>query len=158
MELQLRSCWLLSLPLALLAASLATGCCGTSSESDNTRRDEVLERFFTPEAVSVLNDVPLTYGHVGSTLGFSVGDDLGSELISAATGNGCGRQVIIAPAMSFVADDIELSGTVEVDDWVILHEYVHQADYSGLILRDVFREAYQQLRRDPPYQPTFRTS
>src|SRR5690606_31015379 len=63
------------------------------------------------------------------------GDDFGSRLLSVFSGFGNRRQVII-------------SQDSPAEDMLILHEYVHQADYFGLIDKSLFRERYAILRQD----------
>lgn len=103
----------------------------------DARRDEVLDRYFTEEAAEILNDVPLNEGQVNLSGSFAVGDDWGSQLASWVYGNGAFRQVLIQASS---------------DEFNILHEYVHQADYSGLIDRELFRTRLKQLRADDAYR------
>ncbi|UCE61635.1 MAG: hypothetical protein JSU63_07780 [Phycisphaerales bacterium] len=93
-------------------------------------RDEVLDRYFTEDAARILRYVPLSEGTVNVAAGFSVGPDWGSRLASAVFGNGGERQVLIVET---------------VGELVVFHEYIHQADYFGLIDRELFASRYEQL-------------
>ncbi len=115
------------------------GCpspCDSVSPAMDAWRDEVLERYFTEEAIAVIGDVPMRYCDLGGGWSMAVGDDWGSRLASVAAGCGCCRQVVLSEW---------------ADDYTVVHEYVHQADYEGLIPRGLFEERYGQLRADPLY-------
>lgn len=121
--------------LALLTGLLAlTGCVAT--RPDNLRRDVVLQDFFTPDAVKELETIPLYYGHLEGFCGLAVGDDLGTRVAGVLLGFGNRRQVILG---------------YDCDDLALFHEYVHQAQYSGLIDTGLFRERVSWLFNDPFY-------
>jgi len=103
----------------------------------DARRDEVLEKYFTEEAARILSRVPLNEGTVNFSGGFAVGFDWGSRLASWWYGNGGFRQVLIAET---------------ADEFVIFHEYIHQADYSRLIDRELFEARLEELRADDQYR------
>jgi|GEM_PF-3725787 len=124
----------LALPLSLLAG------CGQYAPGPgklDSRRDAVLAAYFTEEAEEILRVVPLNEGTVNRAAGFAVGDDWGSQLASWVYGYGAFRQVLIAPS---------------ADECTIFHEYVHQADYSGLIDRQEFNTRVEQLRAEVGYR------
>jgi len=116
----------------LLAAS-----CATVPPPDHTRRDAVLEEYFTPEAARILRQVPLHYGGAQGFGGVAIGDDTGSRLLGFFQGFGNRRQVIL---------------NFRSDDMTVFHEDIHQAQYSGLIDERLFRERYERLKRDPHYE------
>jgi hypothetical protein len=124
-----------NLALCAVAGATLAGCPCPPEGLYNERRDEVLPRYFTPEALEVIGDIPMNPGSPNGAIGFAVGDDWGSRLVSAACGYCDQRQVLIY--------------TEAVPERVIFHEYVHQADYSGLISRSLFRERFLMMESDP---------
>jgi hypothetical protein len=129
-------------PWAALSAIVVFGGAGCPSPCDsvspalNAWRDEVLATYFTEEAIAVIGNVPMRYCHLGGGWSMAVGDDWGSRLASVAAGCGNCRQVVLSEW---------------ADDYTVVHEYVHQADYAELISRDLFEERYGQVRGDPLY-------
>ena len=105
-------------------------------QSDDERRDRILDAYFTDEACEVLCQVPLRYVEIPGFSGLSVGDDWGSRAAAQFWGLADERQVAIHP---------------DHGDHTILHEYIHQADYEGFISRDLFRQRFAWLRSDPVY-------
>ena len=125
---------LLGMALALLVG------CGAQIAGPGTYdevRDDVLDRYFTEEAAQILREIPLNQGTVNLAGAFAVGPDWGSRLASWVFGNGCHRQVLV---------------TSSPDELIVFHEYVHQADYSGLIDRQAFAEQYARLKADDEYR------
>ena len=128
----------LSLLLGMALAPLAG--CGTQAAGPGTFdeiRDGVLDRYFTEEAAQLLREIPLNQGAVNLSGAFAVGPDVGTRLASWIYGNGCHRQVLV---------------TASPDEMIVFHEYVHQADYSGLIDREAFAEQYDRLKADEEYR------
>lgn len=120
---------------------LATGCPLLSVSrfpSDDARRDAVLSAYFTEEAIEFLGTIPLRYGKLPGGCAVAIGDDWASRSLAIALGFGDERQVIVDPECA-------------EDDLLIFHEYIHQADYAGLLSRRLFHERFARLRRDPAY-------
>lgn len=76
-------------------------------------------------------------------MGVLGGDDWGSRSLAAAFGYGSERQVLL-PYKECDLHDLWI-------DLLIFHEYVHQADYEGLLSRALFDERLEQMRNDPDY-------
>ena len=125
--------------LAVSALLPMIGCGGPAPSDPDLieQRDEVFARYFTEEAIEVLARVPIRTGSVNGQIAFSVGDDFGSQLAALAFGNLPIRQVLV--------------GEEGVSDFILFHEYLHQADYSGLIERASFLDAYEQLEQDSEF-------
>ncbi len=122
---------------------LVTGCIPTSPDDATleTCRDDVLDALFTPDAAAALREVPIRHGSINGSVGFSAGNDWGSQFVSGLYGNGFCRQVLLGPG---------------ADAYTVFHEYTHEADYSGLISRTFFEERLEQLLADPDFGPTAR--
>jgi len=105
----------------------------------NERRDQVLQKYFTPESIAKLSTVPLRVGESGAQAygGLSVGNDIGSRIAAFWWCYPWERQVLVTHPQPV--------------DRVIFHEYVHQADYFGLIPREAFVAALARLKEDPAY-------
>jgi hypothetical protein len=110
--------------------------CATVSPPDDLRRNAVLEKYFTSEAGRMLRHVPLRYGTLPGYGGIAIGDDPAMRLLSYVQGFGNRRQVILSE---------------NFDDMTLFHEYIHQAQYSGLIDTAFFLERYSMLTQDPRY-------
>jgi hypothetical protein len=121
--------------VACLLLLALTGCPIERQPLDE-QRDRVLEAYFTEEAIAVIGDIPMYTADLAGSGGFSIGDDWGSRLISSFLGYGGERQVLISEGAS---------------DRTVFHEYLHQADYAGLLSRDLFDERYAILREDETY-------
>lgn len=114
---------------------IVSGCSPAAYVEDNANRDRVLDQHFTAEAARSLKAVPLRVGPLAENIaGLAVGDDIGSRLIAFTFGYPMENQVIIAPG----------SG-----DRTIFHEYVHHADYLGLITRQAFAAGAMSPDLDP---------
>jgi hypothetical protein len=127
------ACWAAFFVLGL------TGCGAPLSEHVQ-RRDHVLGAYFTDDAAAVLTGVPLRTTPAVSNRyrGIAIGDDFLTRAASILLGLGNARQVVV------VAKFLD-------DDGLIIHEYLHQADYSGLIDRKLFLERFHLLKTDPEY-------
>lgn len=112
-------------------------------------RDELLSLLFTPQAVADLVFVPLRFGNVNDASAFASGNDFGTLLASAVYGNACERQVLVNP-QGYSSNTCE-EDRVRVDPLILFHEYVHQADYSGLISREEFHNQFAKMLEDPEY-------
>lgn len=123
----------------VLAAMTTTGCRVRLADQD-LRRDEVLATYFTDEAAEVLGAIPLrsVAGNNTKYRGIAIGDDPLTRLWGVMLGLGDERQVVVS--------EHHLD-----DDGLIVHEYLHQADYSGLIGRRVFLEQFTTLKSDPAH-------
>ncbi len=130
-----------SVTIALLIATLlsVTGCSQRIADRQE-RRDEVLAKYFTDEAATVLASIPLRSisGNETKYRGIAIGDEPITRLWGVILGLGDARQVVVS--------DEHLD-----DDGLIVHEYLHQADYSGLIDRRAFVDQFAVLRTDPDH-------
>lgn len=136
--------------LLCLTCPVVWSCCPApqANEGLNQCRDEVLALLFTQQARDIIESVPIREGDVNGSGGFAAGDDFGSQFISYLYGNGCGRQVLVRLGGAS-ARDIGRGYVVRAS--LVFHEYIHQADYSGVISRDLFRRRFQRLLEDPGY-------
>lgn len=125
-----------------LALAIVTQGCATTGPTDQFRRDRTLREYFTPEARAVLRHVPMHYGELPGFDGFAIGNDPGTRLAGMILGFGNRRQVVV---------------DADCDGLTIFHEYIHQAQYSGLIDTRLFLERYERLRQDPHYARIPRT-
>lgn len=110
----------------------------------NDTRDEILPNAFTDEAITSIGDVPMyqiEFPGFGGAL--SVGNDWGSRAVSAIGGYGNERQVLMNVFFLPQSNSYQL---------IVVHEYVHQADYEGLISRDLFRKRIFRMIADPAYE------
>jgi len=132
---------------AILVAVVLSGTqCDQAQKTDlNGWRNRVLPQYFEQPAVGELETVPMFYAENLNFGGFAVGDDWGSRLLSVYYGLGNMRQVILA----ILESDYPIAGRS-----LIFHEYIHQAEYSGLISRSLFKERLEQLRGDTAYAQT----
>ncbi len=120
--------------LTIVSVVALSSCSPQPFVEDNETRDRVLERYFTPEAREILGKVPLRVGELDTLGGLAVGDDIGSRIMGLYLGYPWERQVIVVDGSP---------------DELIFHEYVHQAEYSGLI---TIRELLGTLAL-PDYDP-----
>lgn len=126
--------------VSALGSCLILGCsCRKDFVEDNEIRDEVLQKYFTPEAVERLSQVPFRIGDFDINIGngLSVGNDLGSQLAASLSGYPWGRQVILKPSFA--------------TEYWIFHEYMHQAQYSGFVSRREFNDVFRRLKDDSEY-------
>ncbi|MFC1691417.1 hypothetical protein ACFL0W_04510 [Nanoarchaeota archaeon] len=125
-----------------------------SRQSDKIKissEDDVLDKYFTEEAKNVLKDIPvfITYTNHISFFGFSPDNDLISSLGGWFTSGHYGRQVCIN--QEGVRDESKISIDEEVLQLYLVHEYIHQAQYAGLIDQEAFNKAYERLLCEKSY-------
>lgn len=120
--------------------TIATAGCNVKLTDQQPRRDEILATYFTSDAAQVLDDIPLrsVAGNTTKYRGIAIGDDPLTRLCGILLGLGNERQVIVS--------EQHLQ-----DDGLIVHEYLHQADYSALIPRLAFLEQFAALKADPEH-------
>lgn len=131
---------------ACLVVVVLTGCPQPDKVSLNGLRDQLLPLLFTSDTLAVIGDIPLYQGSFDLSDTIAVGDDIGSRLASIASGYGNERQVIIGLVERGPSDPWS-----DFEAVLVLHEYVHQADFSGLISHDLFEERLQRMRDDPEF-------
>lgn len=129
----------LSIALGITCFLGVTSCKHTLTDQ-HVRRDEVLGRYFSDEAAEALASVPLRSiaGNPTKYRGIAIGDDPLTRLWSVILGFGDARQVVVS--------EHHLD-----DDGLIIHEYLHQADYSGLIDRRLVLAQFALLKADPEH-------
>lgn len=131
--------------VAVMVAAATVGCPRIELVSLNAIRNAVLPDYFNEAALDAIGGVPMYEGNLGpggGCGGLAVGDDWGSRALSAALGNGHRRQVIIS--------------CPNPDEYLVLHEYAHQADYEGLISRELWAERFARMETDP--NPAYRAA
>jgi len=129
--------------VSALSLIFSVGCAPQEKWPLDDVRDEVLQAFFTPKAVNAIGNVPMYMGEIGEGWALSVGNDWGSRLLAWAYGYGNERQVLMP-----------YYGELPREPWVdflTFHEYIHQADYEGLLSRELFASRFEQMRNDPSF-------
>lgn len=132
----------IALVLAILNLAF-TGCTPQQKIPLNDLRDDILPAFFTDDAIAEIGQVPMYSGSINEYWALSVGNDWGSRALAAVYGYGCERQVL----MPYSLDEPH-------ENWLDLltfHEYIHQADYEGLLSRELFASRLERMRDDPDY-------
>lgn len=116
-------------------------------ESLNACRDALLAAAFTPDAAAVLRNVPLRYGEVAGIAAYATDDAPLSRIICAAFGNGFADGVLLSRAAAPSCSE----GGPLVPSFTLFHEFLHEADFHGLIDRELFRSRFMQMSEDPAF-------
>ena len=132
----------------LFGLALSFGCEPPPQDAElNACRDALLTMAFTPEATAALSDIPVRYGEVPGAIAYATSDDPLSVIIPAIFGNGFADGVLL----SHGAAPSCAEGGPLVPAFTLFHEFIHEADFEGIIDRELFRSRFAQMSEDPAF-------